>query len=124
VVGDRVNEEVVNQKGKAEAKTGAADGSLLSQKLILVGDGFHESPSDVVPHAGVVYESSTSEHLSKKHVAGKKKEDQGEVSFRSGLRAAIAAFDGKRYQYPCIEQSQNRQIACRSRGVSGSDIRN
>ena len=49
-----------------------------------------------MPHAGVVYESSTGEHLSKKHVA-EKKEDQAEVSFRSGLRAAIAAFDGKRY---------------------------
>ena len=53
-----------------------------------------KSSSDVVPHAGVVYESSTGEHLSKKHVA-EKKEDQAEVSFRSGLRAVITAFDGK-----------------------------
>jgi hypothetical protein len=43
VVGDRVNEEIANQKGNVEAKTGTAvdrvvieyatDGSLLSQKL-------------------------------------------------------------------------------------------
>jgi len=89
VVGDRVNEEVANRKGDVEAKSSktvnhvvieyAADGSLLSQKLNHVRDGFHESPSDVVPHAGVVYESSTGEHLSKKQIA-EKKEDQAEVS--------------------------------------------
>ena len=66
------------------------------RSLFFFRDGFHESSSDVVPHAGVVYESSTGEHLSKKPVA-EKKEDQAGVSFRPGLRAAIAAFDGKRY---------------------------
>jgi hypothetical protein len=106
VVGDPVNEEVANQKGKVEAQTGkavdrvvieyAADGSLLSQKLIYTRDGFHESPSDVVPYARVTYESSMGEHLSKKHVA-EKKQDQGEVSLRSGLLAAIAEFDGQPY---------------------------
>jgi hypothetical protein len=44
-----------------------------------VRDGFHDSPSDVVPHAGVVYEDSDGNHLSKKHVA-ENLEEQAMVS--------------------------------------------
>jgi hypothetical protein len=42
-------------------------------------DVFHDSPSDVVPHAGVVYEDENGNHLSKKHVA-ERAEDQEKVS--------------------------------------------
>jgi len=34
-------------------------------------DTFHDSPSDEVPHAGVVYEDKDGNHLSKKHIAQK-----------------------------------------------------
>ncbi|RMZ76157.1 hypothetical protein DV738_g5123, partial [Chaetothyriales sp. CBS 135597] len=77
VVGNRVDEEAEKHKQKIEAKTG----KVVDRAVI--EDGFHESPSDIVSHAGVVYETSTGEHLSKKHVA-EKKEDQAKSDRKTG----------------------------------------
>lgn len=41
-------------------------------------DPFHDSPSDAVTHAGIVYEDKEGNHLSEKHVA-KNPEDQAKV---------------------------------------------